>query len=165
MVMRRAPPQMESERDGQCPHCKRETLLKARVPLEPPWTGHEFVRCHTCNRVHARPIVGDSRSTGAIHPHDIRLIRAHLDRLAELGAYDFTARRHEKDTLLMLAEQAEGPLHEASIHEFGEVSARPGRPFNMFLLYVNGRSDQLMHSIQQRVGANERDSEDRECRE
>lgn len=143
----RRPAEIESDRDGECPHCASGQLCATPVPLEPWMPGHEFIRCQNCEYIHSQPILGDGTPTTPIHPHDIRLIRGYLDRAKELNAYGRTKRPYQKETLLNLARFVDGPLHEAARDDIKQPLNRPGRPFDLFLLYVNGKEQVLKNRI------------------
>lgn len=139
--------EIESDRDGECPHCASERLCATPVRLEPWVCDHEFLRCQNCGYIHSQPILGDGTPTRPIHPHDIQLIRGYLDRVKELNGYDLTKRCFQKETLLRLARFVDGPLHEATRDDIKQPLNRPGRPFDLFLLYVNGREKALESCI------------------
>lgn len=160
--MMKSPIDVRSERDGQCPNCNAKRIFATKFRLEPSFSGFEFVQCHECDLVHTRPITGDGPVYPTIHPHDIRLITAFLDRLDELGIYEIMLRTHMKRELLFLARDLDGPLHEATRRDVEEPLNRPRRELDLFLLYVNGQSELLQNRIQSKIDIRQRKDEQRD---
>lgn len=134
---------IDHENTDQCPACQDLELVPARFRIEPPVTGDVFCRCNSCDQVYTSSDVEAGRDLRSIHPTDIRLISAFIDELAIRDEYTATVVDHHRETLIMLAQKLEQPLHQMSVRDFDDPANRRGRVPSNFFLYLDGRSRHL----------------------
>jgi hypothetical protein len=112
----------------------------ARFRIEPPAAGDVFLCCRSCKQGYTSSDVEAEGNLGSIHSIDIRLISAFIRELATREEYTPSEIDHHRETLIMLAQKIEQPLHEASINDLDDPANRRGRVPSKFFRYLHGHS-------------------------